>query len=119
MEDGKESFPAVYKPQKGETPLWDFPAGTLCQREVAAFVISEALGWELVPPTVFPEKSPPGKRRPATISWSMIPNSITFHLKKKSASGLKPAVLFDLIINNADRKGGHILLDEERPSVAD
>jgi uncharacterized repeat protein (TIGR03843 family) len=43
---------AVYKPQRGERPLWDFPQGTLCQRERAAFLVSEALGWGLVPPTV-------------------------------------------------------------------
>lgn len=45
--------PAVYKPCRGERPLWDFPNGTLAHREVAAFVVSEALGWRLVPPTVF------------------------------------------------------------------
>src|SRR5438045_7816138 len=43
---------AVYKPRRGERPLWDFPRGTLCQREVAAYVLSDALGWALVPPTV-------------------------------------------------------------------
>src|SRR5215468_1800106 len=41
---------AVYKPRRGERPLWDFPRGTLCQREVAAYLLSESLGWQLVPP---------------------------------------------------------------------
>src|SRR5512145_2211863 len=43
---------AVYKPRRGERPLWDFPQGTLCQREVAAYLLSEALGWSFVPPTI-------------------------------------------------------------------
>src|ERR671939_224781 len=43
---------AIYKPQRGERPLWDFPDGTLCSRETAAYLVSEALGWSLVPPTV-------------------------------------------------------------------
>src|SRR3712207_3143500 len=46
---------AIYKPRRGERPLWDFPRGTLCQREAAAYVMSEALGWEIVPPTVLRE----------------------------------------------------------------
>ena len=49
---GDEGLYAVYKPRRGERPLWDFPDGTLCQREVAAFLVSERLGWGLVPPTV-------------------------------------------------------------------
>ncbi|MEI8131078.1 MAG: hypothetical protein WCG34_01505, partial [Leptolinea sp.] len=44
---------AVYKPVRGETPLWDFPIGTLAKREVAAYLVSEALDWHIVPPTVF------------------------------------------------------------------
>src|SRR5262245_6216187 len=43
---------AIYKPRRGERPLWDFPRGTLCQREFAAYMVSSALGWDLVPPTV-------------------------------------------------------------------
>src|SRR5207237_1053768 len=55
VDDGKRMLPAVYKPQRGENPLWDFEWGTLCQRETAAYVISSALGWQLVPPTVLRE----------------------------------------------------------------
>ena len=54
------SVRAVYKPRAGEQPLWDFPQGTLCMREVAAFIFDEALGWNLVPPTVFRRKAPLG-----------------------------------------------------------
>jgi uncharacterized repeat protein (TIGR03843 family) len=108
--NGNKKFPAVYKPQKGETPLWDFPAGTLCQREVAAFIISEALGWELVPPTVFRKKAPLGKGA-LQLFVEHDPELHYFSFEEKTRQRLKPTVLFDLIINNADRKGGHILKD--------
>ena len=53
-------YQVVYKPLRGERPLWDFPVNTLGKREVAAFLVSEALGWELVPPIVFRKKGPFG-----------------------------------------------------------
>ena len=112
VKNGEQDLSAVYKPQKGETPLWDFPAGTLCQREAAAFLVSEALGWELVPPTVFRKKAPLGKgavqlyiEHDAKLHYFSFPAEVR--------QRLKPAALFDLIINNADRKGSHILLDEQ------
>src|SRR5437870_8302430 len=52
VSDGSRTARVVYKPRQGEAPLWDFPLGTLCRREVAAFVLSEALGWPSVPPTI-------------------------------------------------------------------
>ena len=104
-------FQAVYKPQKGETPLWDFPEGTLCKREVAAYFLSENLGWDLVPPTVFRRKAPLG-RGALQVFVDHDPNLHYFSFDEKTHQRLKPAVLFDLILNNADRKGGHILLDE-------
>jgi hypothetical protein len=105
------NFQAVYKPQKGETPLWDFPRGTLCKREVAAYLLSEALGWDLVPPTVFRRKGPLG-RGALQVFVDNDPNLHYFSFDEKTRQRLMPTVLFDLIINNADRKGGHILLDE-------
>jgi len=51
---------SVYKPSRGERPLWDFPAASLARREAAAFVVSEALGWQLVPPTVYRKQAPIG-----------------------------------------------------------
>jgi uncharacterized repeat protein (TIGR03843 family) len=104
-------FQAVYKPQKGETPLWDFPEGTLGKREVAAYLISESLGWDLVPPTVFRHKAPLG-RGALQVFVDHNPNLHYFSFAEKDRERLKPAVIFDLIVNNADRKGGHILLDE-------
>lgn len=112
VKTGGQNLPAVYKPQKGETPLWDFPIGSLCQREVAAYLVSEQLGWELVPPTVFRKKAPLGKGAVQLF----IEHDAKLHYFSFSAelrNRLKPAALFDLIINNADRKGGHILLDPQ------
>ena len=112
VNNGALNIPAVYKPQKGETPLWDFPAGTLCQREAAAFLVSEALGWELVPPTVFRKKAPLGKGA-VQLFIEHNPKLHYFSFPAEVRKRLKPAALFDLIINNADRKGSHILLDEQ------
>jgi len=105
-------FQAVYKPQKGETPLWDFAKGTLCKRDVAAFLLSENLGWDLVPPTVFRRKAPLG-RGALQMFVDNDPDKHYFSFDEKTRQRLKPAVLFDLMINNADRKGGHVLLDEK------
>jgi uncharacterized repeat protein (TIGR03843 family) len=105
-------FQAVYKPQKGETPLWDFPEGTLCKREVAAYTLSETLGWDLVPPTVFRQKAPLGSGA-LQVFVDNDPNQHYFSFDEKTRQRLKPTVLFDLMINNADRKGGHILLDQD------
>ena len=109
---GCDSFPAVYKPQDGEAALWDFPKGTLCQREVAAFLISEALGWDLVPPTVFREQAPLGKGA-LQLFVKHDPQLHYFSFDEATRQRLKPAVLFDLIVNNADRKSGHVLLDDQ------
>ena len=80
-EDG-ESFLAVYKPQQGEQPLWDFPENTLAHRETAAFLVSQALGWDLVPPTVYRGDGPFG---PAHCS----PLSITTLITTTSISPIK------------------------------
>jgi hypothetical protein len=106
-----EQFPVVYKPQKGETPLWDFPTGTLCKREVAAFVVSELLGWDLVPATVFRREGSLGKGS-LQLFVDNDPDRHYFSFNQETKERLRPTTLFDLIINNADRKGSHILLDE-------
>jgi len=100
----------IYKPRKGERPLWDFPAGTLCLRERAAFLISEILEWNLVPPTVL---------RDGPHGWGSVqqfiehdPDTHYFSLQGQYQIQLQQIVLFDLLVNNADRKGGHVLLDE-------
>lgn len=110
--DGEE-YPAVYKPSRGEQPLWDFPLHTLARREVAAFLISEALGWELVPPTVYRRDAPHG---PGSLQYYIDhdPNYHYFTFSEADRQRLRPVALFDLVVNNADRKGGHILFDAEK-----
>lgn len=101
---------AVYKPRQGEQPLWDFPAETLSKREMAAYLVSQALGWDLVPVTVLRETGPFG---PGSLQRFIEhdPEMHYFTFKKETLSQLGPVVLFDVLINNADRKGGHLLLD--------
>ena len=110
--DDERTLLAVYKPQRGERPLWDFPDGTLCQREVAAFVVSEALGWLIVPPTIL-RAGPYGlgsiqfyvEHDPEMNYFSPFPAECHAQLRRMAA--------FDYIINNADRKGGHCLMDPQ------
>jgi len=104
---------AIYKPRKGEMPLWDFPPESLADREVAAFIVSEALGWNLVPPTVIRRKAAFGKGS-LQVFIEHNPEENYFTFSDELHQRLKPTVVFDLVINNADRKGSHILLDENR-----
>lgn len=99
---------AIYKPRQGERPLWDFPDGTLCQREYAAFLISEALGWRLVPPTVLRD----GPRGVGSLQLYIDhdPEITYFNLGEAFNPQLQRMAAFDVITNNADRKGGHCLL---------
>jgi uncharacterized repeat protein (TIGR03843 family) len=103
---------AVYKPAKGERPLWDFPAATLAHREVAAYLVSEDLGWNLVPPTVYRDKGPIG---PGSVQLFIEhdPEYHYFNFDEKDRQRLRPVALFDILINNADRKGSHILVDTQ------
>ncbi len=104
---------AVYKPTRGEQPLWDFLQATLAYREVAAFVVSEALGWHFVPPTVYRTTGPHG---PGSLQFFVHtePDLHYFTLSEEDKAEHLPRVaLFDLLVNNADRKGGHILKDTQ------
>jgi uncharacterized repeat protein (TIGR03843 family) len=105
-------IPAIYKPERGERPLWDFPHGSLSDREVAAYEISQALCWSLVPPTVKRTQGPAG---PGSFQLYVEadPEIHYFTLNDDQKQRLRPTALFDLIINNADRKSGHILIDED------
>jgi len=105
---GLESL-AIYKPRKGERPLWDFPRGTLCAREVAAHVVSEALGWGIVPLTIL-------RDGPAGIGMVQRfvehdPEEHFFTLRERFGAVFRRFALFDFVINNADRKSGHCLRD--------
>jgi len=109
VRQGDQTCGAVYKPERGERPLWDFPEGTLARREVAAYVVSRALGWELVPPTVLRPDGPAG---PGSLQLFVDadPERHYFTFSETEKQRLRPVALFDLLINNADRKGGHVLL---------
>lgn len=104
---------AVYKPAKGERPLWDFPTASLAKRETAAYWVSQALGWELVPPTVYRRKAPIGAGS-LQLFIDHDPEYHYFNLSEDDRQRLRPTVVFDLLINNADRKGSHILFDEQK-----
>ncbi len=102
---------AVYKPREGETPLWDFPEGTLCNREVAAYVLSRALGWPDVPPTVLRE----GPMGPGSLQLFVQtePHQHFFTLREICLDAFIPVAAFDALANNADRKSGHCLRGED------
>ena len=129
----------VYKPVAGEQPLWDFPDGTLADREVAAYLISAALGWDIVPHTVIRQgpvgtgmvqlwveqpEHPGDSGRPGLVELcpaTSVPDGYLPILTAYDYSGdevtlvhadhpqLRRMAVFDVVVNNADRKGGHIL----------
>ncbi|MET8943633.1 SCO1664 family protein [Streptomyces sp. NPDC004542] len=130
--DGQETA-CVYKPVAGERPLWDFPDGTLAEREVAAYEVSEATGWGLVPPTVLREgpygegmvqlwvdaapdaellalvdgeEPEPGWK---AIGFAEVGEGRTALLVHADDERLRRLAVLDAVINNADRKGGHLL----------
>ncbi len=129
-----ESIECVYKPVAGERPLWDFPDGTLAGREVAAYAVSEALGWDVVPPTVLRGDGPAGTgmlqawREPDEgqdpvdlVPSGRVPEGYLHvldaydgqdrpvSLVHEDSDALRRMAVFDILINNADRKGGHVL----------
>jgi uncharacterized repeat protein (TIGR03843 family) len=132
LDDGEE---CVYKPVSGERPLWDFPDGTLAAREYAAWLVSEHLGWDIVPPTVLREgpagpgmlqrwidvaetadldpvevvperRLPPGYLHVLDASGA---HGEPVSLVHEDTPALRRMAVFDVIVNNTDRKGGHIL----------
>ena len=108
-----EEMDAVYKPHRGERPLWDFPDG-LYLREVAAFVLSDALGWGIVPETVIREDAPIGRgslQRFVPADFSQ--HYFTLLEEPTHHEALRRIAAFDVIANNADRKSGHCLLGDD------
>ncbi|QNN81946.1 SCO1664 family protein [Brachybacterium sp. Z12] len=124
----------VYKPIAGESPLWDFPDGTLAHRELAAYLISQALGWNVVPHTWLRDgpmgegmvqlwqEQDPAQRAVDLIATNHLPetgwrsvleghdeNGQMITLVHEDSPALRRMAVFDLIVNNADRKGDHIL----------
>ena len=111
--DGSEPLYAVYKPASGEQSLWDFPDG-LYRREVAAYAVSEALGWGLVPPTVERDDGPFG---PGSLQLFVEADYEEHYFTLLEAGGheafLRTMCAFDVVINNADRKSGHVLVGSD------
>ncbi len=98
----------VYKPIAGERPLWDFPTGSLAGREVAAYAVSRAAGWDVVPPTVMRD----GPFGPGMCQlWiDHDPGVDLIALSRRTDhAGLRDMAVFDAVVNNADRKIGHLL----------
>lgn len=109
---GEWTGAAVYKPARGERPLWDYPSG-LFRREVAAFVVSRALGWDLVPETLVRD----GPLGPGSLQ-RFVPADFREHYftlleRPEHHDALRRICAFDLVINNGDRKSGHCLLGED------
>ncbi|MFQ5854729.1 MAG: SCO1664 family protein [Anaerolineae bacterium] len=99
---------AVYKPRRGERPLWDFPKGTLYLREVATYVVSQTLGWFYVPPTVL--RHGPNGVGSVQLYVDAEPEEHYFTLQDKYIDDFRYVAALDYVINNADRKSGHCLL---------
>ena len=109
-DEGLETY-AVYKPRDGETPLWDFPEGSLYRREMAAYVVSQALGWDLVPPTVV--RSGPVGVGMVQLYIDHDPAEHYLTLGVVHPEVFRRVAALDLVINNADRKSGHCLLQRD------
>lgn len=133
VSSGDVTLDCVYKPVAGERPLWDFPDGTLACREVAAYLVSEALGWDVVPPTVLREgpagpgmvqawREPDESQSPVDLvpegrvpaGYLHVLDAVDGHeqpvsLVHEDSVPLRRMAVFDIVVNNADRKGGHVL----------
>jgi hypothetical protein len=109
----------VYKPVSGERPLWDFPTGTLAARERATYLVSEAAGWHLVPTTVLRD----GPFGPGMVQlWIDVDEQVDpVALVRSRHPDLRRMAVLDAVVNNADRKGGHVLhghvLPDDEPST--
>ena len=111
VENSSGATQAIYKPLRGERPLWDFAPG-LHRREVAAFELSEAMGFDVVPPTVLRD----GPMGEGSVQWFIEadPNVHYFTMfenRDELHDQLKTMAVFDIVANNTDRKGGHVLVD--------
>ena len=105
------ALPAIYKPHKGERPLWDFPSG-LYQREVATYELSAALGWDLVPLTVLRQEAPLGVGSlQQFVDADFEQHYFTLLEDERHHDTFRKICAFDILANNTDRKSGHVLID--------
>ena len=107
VDEGGDDIYAVYKPTRGERPLDDFPRRTLSRREVAAFALSEATGWNIAPPTIW--RDGPAGPGMAQLWMEPDPDADVVAMVVERDPRLRQMAVFDAVANNADRKGGHIL----------
>ncbi|MDP6102556.1 MAG: SCO1664 family protein [Dehalococcoidia bacterium] len=107
--DSSHAYEAIYKPLRGEQPLWDFPSGTLYKREYAAYLVSQHLSWDFIPCTVIRE----GPYGIGSLQQfiEVDPRSSYFTLREECPEELERIALFDCISNNADRKASHCFKD--------
>lgn len=106
---GNESL-AIYKPRDGEAPLWDFPSGTLYKREYAAYLLSEILGWDIVPFTIIRD----GPHGVGSVQQFVEhdPKQNYYTLEDGCADQLRVIACFDLVANSTDRKANHLLMGD-------
>ncbi len=131
--DGERATPVVYKPRSGERPLWDFPDGSLADREYAAWLVSDALGWDVVPPTVLRDgprgvgmvqlwcEPDPQIDAVDLVAEGSVPTGFRHvldafdgqdrpcSLVHEDSEPMRRMAIFDAVVNNTDRKGGHVL----------
>jgi hypothetical protein len=112
VRDGDQEAACVYKPVAGERPLWDFPSGSLAGREVAAYIVSTAAGWHLVPPTVYRD-GPAGPGMCQLWIESDETVDVIALARRIDHPALREMAVFDAVVNNADRKIGHLLPDRD------
>ena len=109
VSDGSFEYGAIYKPRRGEQPLWDFPSGTLYKREYAAYLVAQHLAWHFIPCTVIRE----GPYGVGSLQQFIDadPRSSYFTLREECSEELERIALFDCLSNNADRKASHCFKD--------
>ncbi len=103
-----DSCKAIYKPRSGEMPLWDFPLGTLFKREYLTYLVSQTIGWPLIPLTVI--RDGPYGEGSIQLFIEAVPGSNYFTLWQDNQDEFRRIYLFDCLVNNADRKAGHCIL---------
>ena len=107
-EDGSGlELACIYKPVRGERPLWDFPVGTLANREYAAFLVSDTMGWGIAPPTLL--RDGPFGSGMVQLWVDVDDEADVVAMVRGCDARLRRIALFDAVVNNADRKGGHLL----------